>query len=299
MIEIKNAVMKFDKFTALDDVSISVESGSAYGLLGSNGAGKSTILRLISGIYRQNEGTVAVDGEEPFGSAETKSKIFFVNDETVQWNDFTVNDIKRFYKGFYPKFSEETFDKLTSSVSLPEKKKLSAFSKGMKRQTLVIAGIACCTDYLLIDEAFDGLDPAMRIIVKRMLVDAMLDRKLTVIASSHNMKEINELCDRAALIHKGKVLFDRSLDGSDDPLVKIQAVFPKEYNGKEDFPELEVLKFERNMSVCNLIVKGSEREAAEALSAKNPTTLDILPLSLEEIFIYEMEGAGYDIESLG
>lgn len=299
MIEIKNAVMKFDKFTALDDVSISIESGSAYGLLGSNGAGKSTILRLISGIYRQNEGTVAVDGEEPFGSAKTKSKIFFVNDETVQWNDFTVSDIKRFYKGFYPKFSEEIFDKLTASVSLPKKKKLSAFSKGMKRQTLVIAGIACCTDYLLIDEAFDGLDPAMRIIVKRMLVDAMLDRKLTVIASSHNMKEINELCDRAALIHKGKVLFDRSLDGSDDPIVKIQAVFPKEYNGKEDFPELEVLKFERNMSVCSLIVKGSEREAAEALSAKNPTTLDILPLSLEEIFIYEMEGAGYDIESLG
>lgn len=296
MIEIKNAVMKFDKFTALDDVSISIESGSAYGLLGSNGAGKSTILRLISGIYRQNEGTVAVDGEEPFGSAKTKSKIFFVNDETVQWNDFTVKDIKRFYKGFYPKFSEEIFDKLTASVSLPEKKKLSAFSKGMKRQTLVIAGIASGTDYLLIDEAFDGLDPAMRVIVKRMLVDAMLDRKLTLIVSSHNTKEINELCDRAALIHKGKLLFDRGLDQS--PLVKIQAVFPKEYNGKEDFPELDVVKFERNMSVCSIIVRNSPEETKKVLSAKKPTALDILPLSLEEIFIYEMEVAGYDIESL-
>lgn len=201
MIELKNVKMSFEDFNALDGVDLTIEKGTAFGLLGSNGAGKSTILRLLSGVYKQTEGEVLIDGEPVYDNVSAKEKVFFINDETVQFGTMTLTDMKKYYQGFYPNFSEEIFNKLNAVIKLPEKKRLDKFSKGMKRQAIVITGLACGTDYLLLDEAFDGLDPTMRIIVKRMLVDAMLDRKLTAIISSHNLKEINEVCDSAALLH--------------------------------------------------------------------------------------------------
>lgn len=297
MIELKGVKKQFEDFTALDGVDLTVGSGAAFGLLGSNGAGKSTVLRLLSGIYEADGGTVRIDGENVFDNAEVKRRVFFINDETVQFGGMSLAEMKKYYSGFYPNFSAELFDKLNDTIKLPEKKKMDKFSKGMKRQAVVMTGLACRTDYLFLDEAFDGLDPTMRNIVKRMLVDAMLDRKLTAVISSHNLKEINEICDSAALMHKGKVLFCRDLDSLKGSVHKVQAAFGKPC-AKEDFEGLEVLHFEQNQSLTYMIAKGDEAAVSEAVKKKDPKLFDMIPLTLEEIFIYEMEEMGYDFKGI-
>ena len=293
MIELKGLTKRFDDFVALDNIDLTIPEGTAFGLLGSNGAGKSTILRILSGIYKQEAGDAHIDGEPIFDNVSVKEKVFFINDETIQFSRFTLNELKDFYKRFYPKFSEEIFERLKNTIKLPSDKRIDQFSKGMKRQAVVIIGLSCQTDYLLLDEAFDGLDPTMRIIVKRMLVDAMLDRKLTTIISSHNLKEINEVCDTVALMHKGKIIFNRDLDSVKGNIHKVQAAFAIDYD-KDAFSDLEVLHYERNQSLTYLIIKGDEEEIKSKLNIKKPLVLDIIPLTLEEIFIYEMEGLGYD-----
>lgn len=298
MIKFKDVTKKFDGTAALDNVSLTLESGRAFGLLGSNGAGKSTILRLMTGIYKPDSGVISVDGKNPYGNAETKEKIFFINDETVQFSGYTPAELKRYYKGFYRKFSDDLWEKLLKTVDIPVNKKFETFSKGMKRQAVVITALACQTDYLFMDEAFDGLDPAMRIIVRRMIVEAMVDRGLTAVISSHNLKEINELCDTAALIHKGKLVFCRGIDILGDNITKIQAVFPEKYNSPDVFLGLDIIHFEQSGSVCVMIAKNNREQIKAALKDKNPVALDFMPLSLEEIFIYEMEGMGYDANSI-
>ena len=306
MIELKNVTKGFDNFKVLDGIDLEVQKGTAFGLLGSNGAGKSTILRLLSGIYKQESGEVLVDGESVYDNPEIKRRIFFIDDETIQFTSFTLEELKNYYKGFYPKFSEDLFERLRKTVNLPLRKKLNAFSKGMKRQAIVITALACQTDYLLLDEAFDGLDPTMRIIVKRMLVDAMIDRELTTVISSHNLKEINEVCESVALLHQGKIIFSRDLDSVKGNIHKIQAVFksadpemPQCYS-KEELcgTGIEILHYEKNQSVYHLIARGDVEEIKKKLEHKNPLVLDIIPLSLEEIFIYEMEVLGYDYNAL-
>jgi len=302
MIELKNTVKKFDTFTALDGVDLKIEKGTAFGLLGSNGAGKSTILRLLSGIYSPDGGQVLVDGKSAYDNVETKQKVFFINDETVQFASFTLKGLKDYYKGYYPNFSEELFESLRKKVNLPLDKKISDFSKGMKRQAIVIIGLACRTDYLLLDEAFDGLDPTMRIIVKKMLVDAMLDRQLTTIISSHNLKEINEVCDSAALLHEGKIIFSREIDSIKSNIHKVQVVFPKNPDGSpadythEQFAKegLDILHFERNQSIYYIIAKGDEDTLNAFFAPKKPLLLEVIPLTLEAVFIYELEVLGYD-----
>ncbi len=202
MIEINNVTMKFDKnkgekedFTALDRVSINIPESCIYGFLGSNGAGKSTLMRLMCGVYLCTEGSIKIDGREVFDDPEAKGKIFFVNDETIQYSTYTLKDLKNYYKCYYPQFSEEVFDRLTEKLSLPQNKRMSQFSKGMKRQAVVVAALSCKTKYIMLDEAFDGLDPAMRKIIKTMIVDELMDRDAAMIVSSHNVAEINELCD--------------------------------------------------------------------------------------------------------
>ena len=302
MIELKNTVKKFDGYTALDGVDLKIEKGTAFGLLGSNGAGKSTILRLISGIYSPENGEVLVDGDSVYDNTDAKQKVFFINDETVQFGSYTLKKLKNYYKNFYPSFSEEMFETLRKKTGLPLDKKINTFSKGMKRQAIVIIALACRTDYLLLDEAFDGLDPTMRIIVKKMLVDAMLDRQLTTVISSHNLKEINEVCDTAALLHNGKIVFSREIDSLKGEVHKIQVAFPKNEDGtpvdytKEDFAAtgLEILHFERSQSIYYVIAKGDEDTVRAAFAPKEPLLLEMIPLTLEEIFIYELEVLGYD-----
>lgn len=302
MIELKNTVKKFDGFTALDDVDLRIEKGTAFGLLGSNGAGKSTILRLVSGIYSADSGEVLVDGKSVYDNVEAKQKIFFINDETVQFGSFTLKKLKNYYKDFYPSFSEEIFESLRTKTGLPLDKKINTFSKGMKRQAIVIIGLACRTDYLLLDEAFDGLDPTMRIIVKKMLVDAMIDRQLTTIISSHNLKEINEVCDTAALLHNGKIVFSRDIDDIKGSIHKIQVVFNKNEDGsvvkytEKDFAQegIEILHYEQSQSICFIIAKGDIDAIKASLLSKHPMLTEVIPLTLEEIFIYELEVLGYD-----
>lgn len=297
MIEIKNAVMRFEDNNALDGVSIEIPEGCAYGLLGSNGAGKSTLLRMLSGIYRPYSGEVLIDGQPVYNNVPIKERVFFINDETVQFNDMTLTEMKNYYKRFYGSFSEELFEKLHRAVELPLKKRLGGFSKGMKRQAAVICGISCRTPYLFLDEAFDGLDPTMRIIVKQMLIDAMLDNRLTVIFSSHNLGEIDEFCDRVGLMHGGRVVFDRELDNVKGSVVKIQTAFDTPVT-RESFSGFELLHIETLGSVTHIIAKG-EREAIRAgVNALAPKLYDEVPLSLEEIFIYEMEVLGYDSSKL-
>ena len=297
MIQLTGVTKKFGDFTALDGVDLRIPKGTSFGLLGSNGAGKSTILRLLSGIYSAESGSVTIDGENVFDNVKVKERVFFINDETIQFGGFTLKDLKNYYKGFYPNFSDELFEELRETVKLPLDKKTERFSKGMKRQAIVITGLACQTDYLLLDEAFDGLDPTMRIIVKRMLVDAMLDRQLTTVISSHNLKEINEVCDSVALLHQGKMLFNRDLDSVKGSIHKVQAAFNEEYT-REDFEKYGILHYSRSQSIHYIIMEGTEEEIREKLSEKNPIVLDLIPLTLEEIFIYEMEGMGYDAGQL-
>lgn len=301
MIEIKDVVMLFDGRAAVNGISLSIPNGCAYGLLGSNGAGKSTLLRMLAGIYRPCLGSVEIDGEEVYDNSKIKERVFFISDETVQFNNMTLKQMKSYYKQFYSSFSDELFNKLLGIVNLPEDKKLMSFSKGMKRQAAVICGIACKTPYLFLDEAFDGLDPTMRIIVKQMLIDAMLDNNLTVIFSSHNLTEMDEFCDRVGLLHAGKVVFDRELDSVKGSVVKIQTAFEERVT-KEQLCEagegFEILHMEESGSVVHIIARG-EREAIRAAAEKfSPKLYDEMPLSLEEIFIYEMEVLGYDSSGL-
>ncbi len=297
MIELNNIQLSFDDNKILDGVTMTIPDGRAFGLLGSNGAGKSTILRLLSGIYRVQGGTLKIDGEDVYDNVKIKEQICFINDETIQFTGYTLKQLKNYYKRFYRTFSEEKFEKLHSVLNLPMDKKLSTFSKGMKRQAIVICAIACCTKYIFLDEAFDGLDPTMRIIVKNMMIDAMIDNGATVILSSHNLKEIQEFCDTAALLHNGKIVFCRELDSIMGNIRKVQTSFAAAPN-KEDFPEIEILHIENTGSVTSIIAKGSEEEIRAAIEKHNPKFLDIIPLTLDEIFIYEMEGQGYDGKSL-
>lgn len=301
MIELKNVTKQFDDFKVLDNIDLTIPTGTAFGLLGSNGAGKSTILRLISGIYSAERGSVTIEGDNIFDNPKVKEKVFFINDETIQFTSMSLKELKEYYKSFYPKFSDKLFEKLRTTINLPLDKKMSAFSKGMKRQAIVITALACQTEYLLLDEAFDGLDPTMRIIVKRMLVDAMIDRQLTTVISSHNLKEINEVCDRAALLHQGKIIFSRELDSIRGNIHKIQTAFNNGMQCTRDEladAGIDVLHFENNQSVYHIIAKGDISDISKKINTKQPVVFDIIPLSLEEIFIYEMEAQGYDFNSI-
>lgn len=297
MIEFLDATKKFDDKTAVDCINLQIPTGSCFGLLGSNGAGKSTMLRMISGVYECDKGKVVVDGVDVYDNNSVKERIFFINDETIQFTTMTLKELKNFYKPYYPNFSDEIFNKLNSIIKLPEKRKLSTFSKGMKRQAVVIVALACQTDYIMLDEAFDGLDPTMRIIVKKMIIDAMASRNLTAIISSHNLMEMSELCDRVALIHNGKVIFSNEVGNHD--IVKIQTAFNSEVSSELLASKgIDVLHFDAKGSVRNIIIKGEIDEIKAKLEAFEPNFIDVIDLTLDEIFIYEMEGLGYDFDSV-
>jgi len=302
MIEINNVTKKFDEFVALDNVSLNIEKGTAYGMIGSNGAGKSTLLRLLAGIYRRDNpkgdgSAILIDGQEVYDNAAVKAKVFFVNDETVQYNNYTLKELCAMYKMFYDNFSEQMFENLRGVLQLPMERKLAGFSKGMKRQASLIFGISAKTEFLFLDEVFDGLDPTMRIVVKKMLADTMKRENLTVILSSHNLKEIDELCSSAGLIHKGKLVFHRKLDEMKGNICKVQTAFASQTPITSEFFKeagLEILQYDVTGSVIHIIAKGEAQELRGKISAFNPLILDILPLSLEEVFVHELDTLGYE-----
>lgn len=306
MIEINNACMVFAKrglgkadlnsgFKALDNISITIPDGCIYGFLGSNGAGKSTLLRMMCGVYKTEQGSVRIDGEDVFDNPIAKAKVFFVNDETVQYTRFTLDGLAKYYASYYDSFSFDIYNRLATQLGLPRNKRMSEFSKGMKRQAVVIIGLSCCTKYLLLDEAFDGLDPAMRRFIKQMIVNELIDRQATMVVSSHNIVEINELCDRAMLIHRGQMIFADEIDNIKSGFGKIQlarrsgAVTPEELRGAG----LDVMQYSVMGSVSQAVVRGTEAEITAKTNTISCEISEFIPLTLEEIFIYELEARGY------
>lgn len=295
MIKIENVTKSFDDLTVLENLSLEIPKGAAYGLLGTNGAGKSTLLRLLAGIYKVDGGSVTVGGQPVWDNAAVKQRLLLVSDETSQFNNMTLKQMRKFYKTFYPTFSDETFEQLHGVIGLPLDKKLSGFSKGMKRQAAMICGIAVSPDYLLLDEAFDGLDPTMRSAMKKMLVNAMCDKEMTIVMSSHNLKEVEAFCDTVGVLHEGKMLFSRALDELKGSVHKVQCSLGS-VPEKSEFPDLDVLLIEQSCGMVNLIVRGNADETVKIIGAKAPC--ELIPLSLEEIFVYEMEALNYDRSKL-
>ena len=296
MIEVKNVVKRFDGFTALDGASLSVPTGSVYGLVGPNGAGKSTIIRHLTGIYRQDEGTVAIGGEDVWENAGLKARVAAIPDDWYYFLQSTVRDMMRFYKGFYPRFSMERYEKLKEVFSIDEKRVIRRLSKGMQKQVAFWLALSCMPDYLILDEPVDGLDPVMRRQVWSLVMGDVAQRGTTVLVSSHNLRELEDVCDHVGIMDHGRVLLERSLAQLQDNMVKLQVVFQDGVT--EVPPELPVLHASKVGRIHTLIMRMNAEEATARLSAYDPLLVDAVPLTLEEIFIYELGGADYAVKDI-
>ena len=296
MIEVRDVVKKFDGFAALDGASLSVPTGSVYGLVGPNGAGKSTIIRHLTGIYRQDSGTVAIGGESVWENAALKSRIAAIPDDWYYFNQASIRDMMRFYKGFYPNFSMERYEKLKEVFSIDEKKTIRRLSKGMQKQVAFWLALSCMPDYLILDEPVDGLDPVMRRQVWSLMMGDVSERGTTVLVSSHNLRELEDVCDHVGIMDHGRVLLERSLAQLQDNMVKLQVVFR---DGGDEVPaDLPVLHASRVGRIHTLIMRMNAEEATARLSAYDPLLVDAVPLTLEEIFIYELGGADYAVKDI-
>ena len=301
MIELKEFTKTFGDFTALERVTFQVEEGSIFGLVGSNGAGKSTLLRGLAGVYAPDGGQVLIDGEEPFENVGLKGKVFFVSDYPYFMTQFSLKDMADFYRRTYPNWDPSEYIRLRDLFRLDEKMKLHNMSKGMQRQSAIICALATRPDYLLMDEVFDGLDPVMRQLLKRVVSDQTAERKMTVMIASHNLRELEDFCDHVGLIHKGGVLFERELDELKLGIHKVQAIYRPALDSEtlEELQEkLRIVKLETRGSLVSFVAKGSEEEIAAVVNSRNAIFFETLPLSLEEVFIMEMEAAGYDIDRI-
>ena len=289
MIEVRDAVKKFDGFAALDGTTLTVPAGSVYGLVGPNGAGKSTLIRHLTGIYRQDSGEVTIGGEQVWENAALKARIAAIPDDWYFFMQSTVRDMMRFYKGFYPSFSMERYEKLKEVFNIDEKRAIRRLSKGMQKQVAFWLALSCMPDYLVLDEPVDGLDPVMRRQVWSLVMGDVAQRGTTVLVSSHNLRELEDVCDHVGIMDHGRVLLERSLAQLQDNMVKLQVVFRDGVN--EVPPELPVLHASRVGRIHTLIMRMNAEEATARLSAYDPLLVDAVPLTLEEIFIYELGGA--------
>lgn len=297
MIEARELTKKFDRITALDHISFQVQSGSVFGLVGSNGAGKSTFLRTLAGIYQPDGGEILLDGEAPFEKTAVKSRIFFIPDYPYFLPQATLTDMAAFYKKLYPNWSDGRYEALCGMFPIDRKTNIGNMSKGMQRQAALICAMATQPDLLLLDEIFDGLDPVMRQLLKRIIGSEVADRGMTVVIASHNLRELEDVCDHVGLFHRGGVLFERDLDELKLGINKVQAVFKPmpEYSA---FEGLDIVKTDLRGSLISLVVRGKQEEILERINALHPVFAEVLPLTLEEVFISEMEVAGYDIENI-
>lgn len=293
MINTSHITKTFEDYDALHDVSCTIPKGCIYGMVGSNGAGKSTFLRLITGIYKPNQGTVTIDDQPVYENPAIKEKIAFVPDELYFLPGANMLRMAKLYQSIYTNFSMERFHFLTEAFRLNPKKNIHTFSKGMKRQVAIILALSAKPDYLIFDETFDGLDPIMRKLIKGILMEDVAEREATVIITSHSLRELEDTCDQLALLHKGGLVLQNDVDDLKTSQFKIQIAFNYEYDSKL-FEGLDIKYFMKSGSVSNLIVKGDHDATIAKLNALNPILLDVLPLSLEEVFMYEMEALGYN-----
>ena len=296
MIEVKNVVKTFDGFRALDDLTMTVPHGAVYGLVGPNGAGKSTIIRHLAGIYRQDSGDVLVDGQPVYENIAVKSRMAVIGDDWYYFPQSGIREMAKFLAGIYPDFSWERYEKLKQVFPLDEKMMLRRMSKGMQKQAAFWLMVCCMPEYLILDEPVDGLDPVMRRQVWSLMMGDVAERGTTVLVSSHNLRELEDVCDHVGIMDHGHVLLERSLAQLQDNMVKLQVVFP---DGMEDVPaELPVLHASKLGRVHTLIMRMNAQEATERLMAYSPLLVDAIPLTLEEIFIYELGGADYAVKDI-
>lgn len=297
MIEINNVTKKFDGFTALNNLSCNIPKGSIYGLVGSNGAGKSTLLRLITGIYKSDAGSITLDGQKIYENTKLKERFVFIPDELYFLPQANMNKMARLYQTSYSRFSTERFIELTKLFGLDPKKSINGFSKGMKRQAVTIIALSCMTDYIFFDETFDGLDPIMRNLLKKVIYSDVCERKATCVITSHSLRELEDTCDQLALLHKGGIIFESEIDNLKTSVFKVQLAFDSPFD-KNSFDKIDIIKFDKKGSVANIIINGDRDKVSEIIMKKNPTLFEILPLSLEEVFIYEMESKGYSFNEV-
>ena len=297
MIETVNLTKRFEDVVAVDHVSAAIKDGYVFGLVGTNGAGKSTFLRMLSGVLKPDEGTVTIDGAPVYENEKAKLRFFYISDDQHFPGNGTPRDMMAFYRKFYPAFDCGRYQKLLDSFGLPGNRKISPFSKSMKKQLSVLCGICAGTDYLFCDETFDGLDPVMRQTVKSLFANDMEERNMTPIIASHNLRELEDICDHVGLLHKGGILLSRDLDEMKTTIHKVQCVLADGDQG-ESLKGLEIMKKESRGRLLTLTVRGEREQVEAVMQAAEPVFYELIPLSLEEIFISETEVAGYDIKKL-
>lgn len=295
MIEIRSLVKSFDGFRALDGLNLTVPDGAVYGLCGSNGAGKSTAIRHLAGILRQDSGEVLIGGKEVFENPELKGRIAYIPDEVFFYTQATIHDMMKLYRDVFPHFSKERFEKLGSAFEIDPKRLIRKLSKGMQKQVAFWLALSTTPDILLLDEPVDGLDPLMRRQIWSVLLADVAERGTTVLVSSHNLRELEDVCDHVGIVDRGKMLLERSLSDLQENTVKIQAVFRE---GQTIPPELDVVHTSSTGRLQQLVIRGKADEVSRRIEETEPVYMDVIPLTLEEIFIYELGGADHAIKNI-
>ena len=295
MIKVRNVMKEFDGFRALDDMSMTVQTGSVYGLVGPNGAGKSTIIRHLTGIYRQDAGEITIDGAPVFENPEVKSRIAYIPDDIFYYANASIREMMDFYRSIYPHFDAERFKKLADVFGLDPKRQMRRLSKGMQKQAAFWIAVSLRPEILILDEPVDGLDPVMRRQIWSIIMADVAENGTTVLVSSHNLRELEDVCDSVGIMNKGKIMIERSLNELQENIVKIQLALPD----GESLPEgLDILHKSNTGRVQSLIMHGTQEELTEKLQSAHPLFIDAVPLTLEEIFIYELGGADYEVKDI-
>ena len=291
MLQMNNITKTFGKFKALDDLSMTVPQGAVYGLVGPNGAGKTTAIRHLTGIYRPDSGTVTLEGLPVYENPKVKERIASIPDEIFYFPSASLEDMRKFYRGIYPRFDDKLFERLFEVFQLPRKSPMRRFSKGMQKQAAFHLSICTRPDILILDEPVDGLDPVMRRQVWSLILSDVAQRETTVLISSHNLRELEDICDHVGIMDHGKMLLERSLADMQGNTVKLQLV--------GDAPEgLEILHTASSGRLQTLVVRGTAEEVTRRVQQMRPAYFDVLPLSLEEIFIYELGGVNYEVKNI-
>jgi ABC-2 type transport system ATP-binding protein len=296
MIEIRSLKKSFEDFYALNGVDINVKKGSVYGLVGHNGAGKTTLIKHMAGIFIPDSGSILIDGKPVYENISIKSRISYIPDDIYFFPQASILDMKKYYKSVYPTFDEERFKKLQEVFPLNPKKNLKRFSRGMQKQAAFWLGICIRPDLMLLDEPVDGLDPVMRRKVWSILLQDVAEREMTVFVSSHNLRELEDVCDHVGIMHEGKVILERSLSEMQNNIMKLQIAFNGELPA--EINSLNILNKQQSGRIWVLIVRGEKESILDQVNRLNPLLVDALPLSLEEIFIYELGGMDYAVKNI-
>ncbi len=303
MIKTINVTKTFDGFKALDNLSCTIDKSCVYGLIGSNGAGKSTFLRTVTGIYKPDEGEVLIDDKPVFDNPKVKSDFVFIPDDLYFLNGSTLDRMAKLYSTMYDTFDYTRYENLVKQFKLASNKNLATFSKGMKRQASTILALSCKTKYLFFDETFDGLDPIVRNLVKNVIYEDICDREATAIITSHSLRELEDTCDQLSLLYNGGIVFESDVQNLKTSLFKVQIAFEELFDknsfiGGGETPLIDVKEYNQMGKVANFIVKGDQEETTAICQKMNPILFEIVPLSLEEVFVHEMDLLGYKFDDM-